>query len=132
MVVKHRVQGIETINKAIVGIDNSSLEEKIRLRITMKRFTKRLWDIVCNILLRPGVNIYTMEEILWKKNLKFRPADVLSDFQLFKMSFVSLNKLPFLYCHDESLTINISHKAQDKGKRFIDSCSKEYDILKRN
>lgn len=68
MVVKRRVQGIETINNAIVGIDNSSLEEKICLRITMKRFTKRLWDIVCNILLRPGVNIYTMEEILWKES----------------------------------------------------------------
>ena len=55
-------------------------------------------------------------------------ADVSSVFTCSKMSYVSLNKLPFLYCHDESLTINISHKAQE---REITNVSNEREFLNR-
>ena len=50
-------------------------------------------------------------------------ADVSSVFTCSKMSCVSLNKLPFLYCHDEPLTINISRKAQQREQT---SLMKEY------
>lgn len=115
-VVNRRLQEIEVTNVVTVEIDSVHWT-KIPLRITMKGFKKRLWNIVCGMLFRSGLNIWAARERLRGKEsklLKSRPADVSSHLRLFRMSYVSLNKLPFLYCHEESLTINISRKAQDE------------------
>lgn len=108
-VVNHQVQVIEIINKVIMGIDKSSVEEK---ELVLELLWKDSWN---EYSLQHITNVRVWIFVLWRKsyekNLDFnsRPADVLLDLQLFKMSFISLNKLPFLYCHDKSLTINISH-----------------------
>lgn len=115
IVANRRAQETD-VAESSVGIDIEFIERKLNLWKLLQEGLRNDCEVLsATCYFVQGWISLPRKDIMKRISITIR-ADVSSVFTCSKMSYVSLNKLPFLYCHDESLTINISHKAQERER----------------